>query len=517
MPIVRHQLNLPPARYRDVFISYGHHPETNDFSHKLAKDLRKESISTWIDTDIEQGSRWREAIQDAIKFSGGMLIILSRKWVDSNYCRGEAALALNLNKPIYVLVPPLSESELVGRSAIPISMKKTLSERQFFTFANRDTYTESVRGLVDALKQSSATSAGRMTRTLSKMELRMTRDPEPLVFRPLGSNKYKRRTSTSSVLPTHEEYVFLCCGGTLEGHFCNALKNAMLDEGITVVVGAAGHHYPQLRRAIIGARVFIFVLAEGDDQVFLQRMLLEAVENKRPIVSVPYMVAPSSEGGFGYTAASTANLRTVCFTDWVGHGLHEHASVFREIFPRLLHEMDDLAGNATDALPALEDVPKLVLHPVKEKRGKDGSAVDLTAQRGGEATSSPAVHPKPKPVWRRRPPRNIRSKTDTDLGGGHDSNITEALRQMDLANYMDQVRSQQRQAQRAPSPEASRPLPPSEPPKRRGRRRPKHGRAEGGALPSAGAPRPPRKDRDRDRKKHSREHRHKRDHKKEVD
>ena len=55
-----------------VFISYGHHPETNRFTQKLCTDLRLQRISTWIDTDIQQGTRWREAIQDAIKYSGVM-------------------------------------------------------------------------------------------------------------------------------------------------------------------------------------------------------------------------------------------------------------------------------------------------------------------------------------------------------------------------------------------------------------------------------------------------------------
>ena len=120
------------AKYRDVFISYGHHPETNRFTQKLCADLRHHRISTWIDTDIQQGTRWREEIQDAIKYSGVMLIVLSKKWVDSNYCKGEAGMALNMNRPIYVLLPPVSENQRVGRLAIPEGMKKTLSERQFF-------------------------------------------------------------------------------------------------------------------------------------------------------------------------------------------------------------------------------------------------------------------------------------------------------------------------------------------------------------------------------------------------
>ena len=67
----------------------------------------------------------------------------------------------------------------------------------------------------------------------------------------------------------------------------------------------------------------VLVISEGDDQVFLQRVLHEAVDLKRPVLSVPYSVAKHSEGGMGYSVASTNGMRTVCFTDWLGEGLHE--------------------------------------------------------------------------------------------------------------------------------------------------------------------------------------------------
>jgi len=56
------------SRYRDVFISYGHHEEVSPFAFKLNADLNERNITTWIDTDIDSGERWREAIQDAIKY-----------------------------------------------------------------------------------------------------------------------------------------------------------------------------------------------------------------------------------------------------------------------------------------------------------------------------------------------------------------------------------------------------------------------------------------------------------------
>ena len=68
---------------------------------------------------------------------------------------------------------------------------------------------------------------------------------------------------------------------------------------------------------VIHCKICVIVIAPHDDQHFLQRMLQEAGEGKKPVIMCPYVVAADSEGGMGYTAASAPDLRTCCFTDWV--------------------------------------------------------------------------------------------------------------------------------------------------------------------------------------------------------
>ena len=98
------------GKYRDVFISYAHGPETTEFSCRLADDLVRHGVSTWIDRDIGEGESWRKAIQDAIRCSGTVIVVLSKKWCNSNYCTGEASV-LNRGKPF---LPRICSRTLMG-------------------------------------------------------------------------------------------------------------------------------------------------------------------------------------------------------------------------------------------------------------------------------------------------------------------------------------------------------------------------------------------------------------------
>eukprot|EP00041_Stephanoeca_diplocostata_P001220 m.19200 g.19200 ORF g.19200 m.19200 type:complete len:301 (-) comp11731_c0_seq1:99-1001(-) len=148
------------------------------------------------------------------------------------------------------------------------------------------------------------------------------------------------------------EYIFICCGASqYQGHFSETLMQALVREGNTVVIGATGNHFGEVRKAIAGCDVFVVVITEKDDQVFLQRMLQEAGELKKPTIMVPYHVASMSEGGFGYTAHSASNAKTVCFTDWIGHGMQIESPIFQSIFAQFMSELDTVQGGAKSPKP----------------------------------------------------------------------------------------------------------------------------------------------------------------------
>lgn len=338
------------GKYRDVFISYGHQEEVSPFAHQLSADLRANGVSTWIDKDIERGERWREAIQDAIKYSSAVIVILSKKWVDSNYCRGEANLALDLHKQIYVVVPPVSPEQRAVRRDIPEHLRKSMSERQFLTAFETKTPEMYKTGL-DELSQ--LCSELKTTWTAKMLADSSLTDEKPRLYLPIGANTD----------PLHEhKYIFVACGGTnFEGHFAELLKDALNNAGMAVKVGYKGQHYPELRSAIMKCTTVVLVIAEGDDQQFLSRMLQESAEGKRPVLMCPYHVASDSEGGMGYTAASLGDFSTACFTDWVGNGFQSTKSpIFQQLFAGFKTQLEMLDPELADRAKASSALTKYI-------------------------------------------------------------------------------------------------------------------------------------------------------------
>ncbi len=68
-----------------IFISYAHADE--NFAKKLAADLEKAGIHTWIDrTGLTPGDgNWEKAIRDAINRSFAVVLIASRNSRQSNF------------------------------------------------------------------------------------------------------------------------------------------------------------------------------------------------------------------------------------------------------------------------------------------------------------------------------------------------------------------------------------------------------------------------------------------------
>jgi len=338
------------GKYRDVFISYGHQEEVSPFTHQLSADLRAAGVSTWIDTDIERGERWREAIQDAIKYSSAVIVVLSKKWVDSNYCRGEANLALDLHKQIFVVVPPVSPEQRAVRRDIPEHLRKSMSERQFLTAFETKTPEMYKTGL-DEL--SLLCSELKTTWTAKMLADSSLTDEKPRMYLPIGANTD----------PTYDhKYIFVACGGTnFEGHFAELLKDALNNAGMAVKVGYKGQHYPELRSAIMKCTTVVLVIAEGDDQQFLSRMLQESAEGKRPVLMCPYHVASDSEGGMGYTAASLGDFSTACFTDWVGNGFQSTKSpIFQQLFAGFKTQLEMLDPELADRAKASSALTKYI-------------------------------------------------------------------------------------------------------------------------------------------------------------
>jgi hypothetical protein len=82
-----------------IFFSYAR-PDS-EFAEKLANDLRSAGVSPWFDQhDILPGERWDSAVQNALKTSPWLLVVLSPHSVASENVMDEVAEALKLGKKV---------------------------------------------------------------------------------------------------------------------------------------------------------------------------------------------------------------------------------------------------------------------------------------------------------------------------------------------------------------------------------------------------------------------------------
>jgi hypothetical protein len=97
-----------------AFFSYSR--ADGEFALKLAKDLRAAGANVWIDQlDIDPGTSWDRAVEDALKRSPRILVILSPTAVGSNNVSDEISFALSKQK---LVIPVLyRECELPLRLA----------------------------------------------------------------------------------------------------------------------------------------------------------------------------------------------------------------------------------------------------------------------------------------------------------------------------------------------------------------------------------------------------------------
>jgi formylglycine-generating enzyme required for sulfatase activity len=85
-----------------VFISYSRKDQT--FIERLAADLRDSNFEVWYDlSNLEGGSLWNKAIEQAIKDSQYVIVVLSPDAVDSEWVDAEVSFAKKLKKKIIPL------------------------------------------------------------------------------------------------------------------------------------------------------------------------------------------------------------------------------------------------------------------------------------------------------------------------------------------------------------------------------------------------------------------------------
>ena len=89
-----------------MFISYAR--SDSEFALRLAKDLRSLGTAFWMDQlNLSGGTRWDQAVEEALKSCSALLVILSSASVQSNNVLDEVYFALDRNKRV---IPVLYQS-----------------------------------------------------------------------------------------------------------------------------------------------------------------------------------------------------------------------------------------------------------------------------------------------------------------------------------------------------------------------------------------------------------------------
>lgn len=84
------------------FISYSH--KNNRFVDELEIQLQNQGFAYWIDHKIIPGEDWRKAIDDAIKASQGIILVVSKESMQSNYVTYEWSFGMGNDKPVIPLL-----------------------------------------------------------------------------------------------------------------------------------------------------------------------------------------------------------------------------------------------------------------------------------------------------------------------------------------------------------------------------------------------------------------------------
>jgi hypothetical protein len=135
-----------------IFISYSH--ADKEFVNKLAAKLVKHDAQVWVDMwELNVGDSILSRVQEAIKDSSALLIVLSKASVVSEWCKKElnAGLMRELDEKKVVVLPVLVED-----CDVPIFLR----DKMYADF--RKDFDSGLKALVDAVARVSKIDQGRL-------------------------------------------------------------------------------------------------------------------------------------------------------------------------------------------------------------------------------------------------------------------------------------------------------------------------------------------------------------------
>ncbi len=143
-----------------IFISYSHADKA--FVNKLASNLVKHDAHVWVDTwELNVGDSILNRVQEAIRDSSALLIVLSKASVASEWCKKElsAGLMRELDEKRVVVLPVLVED-----CEIPVFLR----EKMYADF--RKDFKTGLKALVEAVARVTKIDQGRLKAGKSQVD-----------------------------------------------------------------------------------------------------------------------------------------------------------------------------------------------------------------------------------------------------------------------------------------------------------------------------------------------------------
>lgn len=135
-----------------IFLSYSHADDV--IANRLADDLRRHNTHVWVDTwELSVGDSIINKVQDAIKKSSALLVLLSKASVRSEWCKKElsAGLMRELEEKRVVVLPVLVED-----CEIPVFLREKM-------YADlREDYDRGLNSILDAIAKVTNLYQGRL-------------------------------------------------------------------------------------------------------------------------------------------------------------------------------------------------------------------------------------------------------------------------------------------------------------------------------------------------------------------
>ena len=91
---------------RDVFLSYDREDTVKEFVRKLKRDLEGAQLSVWLDEeDLPTGTEKPVlAIRIALRDCKALVVVVTKKYIFSSFCKSELYVACEKKKPIFPVI-----------------------------------------------------------------------------------------------------------------------------------------------------------------------------------------------------------------------------------------------------------------------------------------------------------------------------------------------------------------------------------------------------------------------------